>query len=79
MAHFLGKPANNSIEYVDHYGAGFYGAQKAVDGIYDPRDGEDEYQSLVVLEPPSPWLVIDLESDYCVEAVRMFTRLQQSK
>ena len=35
---FVGKPTDNSQEYEDVNGPGWYAAHKAVDGIYDPGE-----------------------------------------
>lgn len=66
---FEGKPTNNSDEYVDTNGAGFYHSDLS----------DHELQSLIALELPNPWLVIDSESDHWMWAVKFFTRWQESE
>ena len=79
---FVGKPTDNSQEYEDDHGPGWYAAHKAVDGIYDPEEiGQNQYYSVVALLPATEaaWLSIDLEEVYCVEAVRIYTQRLEGK
>ena len=74
----IDKPVTNSEEYVDHvYGPGWYGGYKAVDGIYNPMDipGKTRFYSMVtLLNQALQWMIIDLESKFCVEAVKIWPR-----
>ena len=57
--------------------AGWYGGHKAVDGIYNPTDipGQDQFYSMVtLLHQTVQWMIIDLESIFCVEAVKIWPR-----
>ena len=66
-----GKSMNHSRQYSS------YGSHFAVDGIYDPLEiRESVWYSMFVLYGQSgePWMVIDLESTFCIEAVKLWPR-----
>ena len=70
----IGKSTNNSLEYEDHHGYGWYSSAKAVDTIHDPADlGQNQYFTMVYLIQPDPWMIIDLQANYCVEGVKIWT------
>ena len=70
----LEKPVNHSIHYTPPADE-TYAGQKAVDGVYDPAEiGEDVWFSVTALLAPNPWMVIDLESAHCIEAVKIWPR-----
>ena len=67
---------NHSEHLIDGYGPTWYAGHNVVDGIYNPLDvGSNIYYSLTTLFTANSWMVIDLQSVFCVEAVKIWPRM----
>lgn len=52
-----------------------FSGQKAIDGIYEPKDENEYFDSLAhTFAEISPWLQADLINQYCINAVKIWNR-----